>query len=200
MRIVFHESRTAGVGTTCIDHKGNLYYHPDWINGFVNVEETMFELAHEVMHLVQRAAVRFPNGGNHKVWNIAADIKVDSILVDSGLKQSRVSMKNITQELMDKHRGQTTEQIYYHLLKHPDEVEQFGGCPHGSPGGDCGHKPPDEGEGDEQGEGTGEGTEQEGQCQSQDGSDGGMDQDNQQALGAADGQGSGGGQRPCRPH
>jgi predicted metal-dependent peptidase len=130
MRMVFHESKTAGVGTTCVDHKGNMYYNPDWVNGFTSVQETMFELAHEVMHLVQRCTVRFPQGGNHQVWNIAADIKVDSILVDAGLKQSAVSQKNITDELMEQHRGKTTEQIYYHLIQNPDEVEQFGGCPH----------------------------------------------------------------------
>jgi predicted metal-dependent peptidase len=130
MRMVMHESKTAGVGTTCVDHKGNMYYNPEWVKGFTSVQETMFELAHEVMHLVQRCTVRFPQGGNHKVWNIAADIKVDSILVDSGLKQSAVSQKNITDELMEQHRGKTTEQIYYHLIQNPDEVESFGGCPH----------------------------------------------------------------------
>ena len=207
MRMIFHESRTAGVGTTCVDHKGNMYYHPDWINGFVNVEETMFELAHEVMHLVQRAAIRFPNGGNHKVWNIAADIKVDSILVDSGLKQSRVSMKNITQELMDQHRGSTTEQIYYHLLKNPDEVESFGDCPHGGQGGECGHKPAEEGDDNDSGGGQsettedggvgdgqdqGQGTEQEGKGQGG-GSDGQMDGSQ------GDGQGPGGSCSQCGP-
>lgn len=130
MRMVFHESKTAGVGTTCVDHKGNMYYHPDWVRGFTSNQETMFELAHEVMHLVQRCTVRFPNGGDHRVWNIAADIKVDSILVDAGLTQSAVSKKNITDELMEKHRGKTTEQIYYYLIENPDEVEAFGGCPH----------------------------------------------------------------------
>ena len=135
MRMVFHESKSAGVGTTCVDHKGNMYYHPDWVNGFTSNQETMFELAHEVMHLVQRCTVRFPNGGDHRIWNIAADIKVDSILVDAGLIQSAVSKKNITDELMEKYKGQTTEQIYYYLREHPDEVEQFGGCPHGE-GGD----------------------------------------------------------------
>ena len=153
MRMVFHESKTAGVGTTCVDHKGNMWYHPDWINGFINCEETMFELAHEVMHLVQRATIRFPNGGNHMVWNMAADIKVDSILVDSGLKQSTVSKKNITPEIMDKYRGQTTEQIYCSMLRNPKEQEDFGGCPHTS-SGPCGHKPPGEEEGDGQSAGA----------------------------------------------
>ena len=213
MRMVLHESRTAGVGTTCVDHKGNMYYHPEWINGMVDVEEVMFELAHEVMHLVQRASIRFPNGGNHMVWNIAADIKVDSILVDSGLKQSRVSMKNITQELMDKHRGQTTEQIYYHLLKNPDEVKSFGGCPHGGQsGGDCGHKPPGQEEsnedqnGNDKGQGKenqGDESEQEGQDQSQDGSGSGMGESEQQDQGhdqtQGDGQGPGGSCSQCGP-
>ncbi len=198
MRMVFHESKTAGVGTTCVDHKGNMYYHPEWINGFVNVEETMFELAHEVMHLVQRASIRFPNGGNHKVWNIAADIKVDTILVDSGLKQSKVSQKNITDDLMEKHRGKTTEQIYYHLLRNPDEVESFGGCPHGPPGGggNCGHTP-DQGKDD--------GNEQEGQMDGEGEVEGGMgsgepqagSQDNGPSQG--DGQGPGGSCSQCGP-
>ena len=130
MRMVLHESKTAGVGTTCVDHKGNMYYNPDWVRGFISIAETMFELAHEVMHLVQRCMVRFPNGGNHKVWNIAADIKVDTMLVDGGLKQSRVSQKNVTPEIITKHRGKPTEQIYYYLLQHPEEVEAYGGCPH----------------------------------------------------------------------
>ncbi len=130
MRMVFHESKTAGVGTTCVDHKGNMYYHPDWVNNFVSTQETMFELAHEMMHLVQRCTVRFPQAGDHRVWNIAADIKVDSILVDAGLKQSKVSQKNITDEIMEKYRGQTTEQIYYSMMQNPEEQEAFGNCPH----------------------------------------------------------------------
>ncbi|KKL97470.1 hypothetical protein LCGC14_1834120, partial [marine sediment metagenome] len=36
MRMVFHESKTAGVGTTCVDHLGNMYYHPDWVKGFTS--------------------------------------------------------------------------------------------------------------------------------------------------------------------
>jgi len=197
MRMVLHESRTAGVGTTCVDHLGNLYYHPDWINDMINVEEVMFELAHEVMHLVQRASVRFPNGGNHKVWNIAADIKVDTILVDSGLKQSRVSMKNITPELMEKHRGNTTEQIYYHLLKHPEEVESYGGCPHGPPNGDCGHKPPGQQDGGDSG------SKEESDMENQKGSGSGGDEGTEtQGSGQSiqgDGQGPGGTCSQCGP-
>ena len=142
MRMVFHESETAGVGTTCVDHKGNMYYNPEWVRNFASNAETMFELAHEVMHLVQRCTVRFPQGGNHKVWNIAADIKVDSILVDAGMVQSTVSKKNITPELMEKYKGKTTEQIYYSLLQHPEEQEEFGSCPHKKPGGGNGDGPP----------------------------------------------------------
>jgi predicted metal-dependent peptidase len=138
MRMVFHESKTAGVGTTCVDHKGNMWYHPDWVKGFTSTAETMFELAHEVMHLVQRCTVRFPNGGNHQVWNIAADIKVDSILIDAGMKQSRVSAKNITEEIREKYKGMTTEQIYYSMIQNPEEQEAFGKSPHpdGTEGGE----------------------------------------------------------------
>ncbi len=138
MRMVFHESKTAGVGTTCVDHKGNMWYHPEWIRGMTSTQEVMFELAHEVMHLVQRCTVRFPNGGNHQIWNIAADIKVDSILVDAGMKQSRVSLKNVTEEIMDKYKGLTTEQIYYSMIQNPEEAAAFGKSPHpdGTPGGE----------------------------------------------------------------
>jgi predicted metal-dependent peptidase len=135
MRMVFHESETAGVGTTCVDHKGNMYYHPEWIRKMGSIAEVMFELAHEVMHLVQRCSQRFPQGGDHKVWNIAADIVVDTTLVDAGMTQSKVSEENVTTEIMDKHRGSCTEQVYYYLLKNPDEVENYGPCPHGQKGG-----------------------------------------------------------------
>jgi predicted metal-dependent peptidase len=57
------------------------------------------------------------------------------MLVDGGLKQSRVSQKNVTPELMVKYRGKTTEQIYYSLLQNTNEVEAFGGCPHQVAGG-----------------------------------------------------------------
>ena len=191
MRMVFHENKTAGVGTTCVDHKGNMYYHPDWINGFINCEETMFELAHEVMHLVQRATTRFPQGGNHQVWNMAADIKVDSILIDSGLKQSRVSAKNITPELQEKYRGQTTEQVYYNLLRNPEDQDAFGSCPH-KQGGPCNHKPPGQ-EDDDEASGT-----EPGQC-GDDGEDeeGGKEAEQGSGQGQGDRQGPGGSCSQC---
>jgi len=110
------ESKEAGEGTTCVDEKGVFYYNPEWVEK-MSVPDAMFEVAHEVMHLVQRCSDRYPSGGNHNLWNMAADMVVDTMLIESSLPQSEVSKKVITPNVQKHASGKTTEQIYRELLK-----------------------------------------------------------------------------------
>lgn len=142
LQMPFIPSKTAGVGTTCVDNKGRLYYNPEWVESFT-IPDAIFEVAHEVMHLVQRCSDRFPMGGDHATWNKAADIVVDTILEESGLRPSEVSKKNITSDIKKRFKDKTTEQVYYALLKE---------CK-GNNGG--GTQPPDSGKKDDPDEPTG---------------------------------------------
>jgi len=117
LQMPFIESESAGgQRTTAVDPNGRMYYNKDWIES-MSVYEVIFELAHEVMHVVQQCNDRFPPGANPALWNLAADYSVDTILVDAGFKQSEVSKKMVTKEIQSLARGKTTEQIYWSLIK-----------------------------------------------------------------------------------
>lgn len=105
-----------GQGTTAVDEYGRFYYNPEHIKK-MPFKDVVFELGHEVMHLVQRCAERFPPNADRGVWNVAADYVVDTILEDAGFTPSAISLKMIPKEIRDKVRGKTTEQVYFMLLK-----------------------------------------------------------------------------------
>lgn len=117
MHMPFIESESAGgQRTTAVDENGRFYYNKKWIEG-MQPAEVMFELTHEVMHIVQQCISRFPQSGDHAVWNMAADMVVDTLLVDAGFTQSAVSKKMVPDNIQKKVRNKTTEQVYYQLLK-----------------------------------------------------------------------------------
>lgn len=117
LQMPFLESESAGgQRTTAVDANGRFYYNREWIEGMA-VYEVIFELAHEVMHLVQHCADRYPPGANPALWNLAADYAADTTLVEAGFKQSEVSKKMVTKETQAWCKGKTTEQIYWTLLK-----------------------------------------------------------------------------------
>lgn len=129
MPMIASES-AGGQRTTAVDEKGRFYYNEEWIEG-MSVTEVMFEIAHEVMHLVQQCLYRFPPGGNKALWNVAADRIVDTILKDSKLQQSAVSKKMVTDAIMKQVRGKTTEQVYYQLMADPRMQKGCGKMPGG---------------------------------------------------------------------
>jgi predicted metal-dependent peptidase len=72
------------VDTAGVDPKGRFYVNPYFINN-CTLDDVKFVIAHEVMHLVQRCHARFPKGGIHSFWNIAADIVVNQALEEAGI-------------------------------------------------------------------------------------------------------------------
>ena len=118
----------ASTGTTAVDPKGRLYYNPRWVNAF-SLDDAIFEFGHEVMHLVQRCSQRSPKGGNHALWNLAADYHCDTSLIDMGFTQSFASKLMVgpaEQALARKYK--TIERLYKYLLEKDPHKGKCPGC------------------------------------------------------------------------
>ncbi len=108
-----------GIPTAGTDGK-RLIFNPDFIKS-LSKGEMKFLVAHEVLHLVLMSHLR----RGHRdplVWNMAADYAINQLLVDEGFQM-------ITDGLIDpKYKEWSSEKIYDHLMKHPED----------QPGGDEG--------------------------------------------------------------
>lgn len=147
-RFRFIESK--GLRTTAVDGKGNLYYNPDHIDAMSD-QDMIFELGHEVGHIVfghiqREAHITKNNPLLHGTWNRAADIVIDGVLQKKKgtrdnfvMPRSDVSKKNISDEVLAKYDGWTTEAVYADLLKEKEEKDK---------------NPPDKGDEPSPGEGT----------------------------------------------
>jgi predicted metal-dependent peptidase len=117
---------TDKVPTTAVDARGTFYYNPKWVNGF-DQKDSLFESAHEVMHIAQRLWSRKPKHVNHGIYNMAADILADVSLMDAGLEQSKISAKMVTPERVAQARiHDTVPKMYKFLL---DEAKNQTDCP-----------------------------------------------------------------------
>lgn len=135
------ESESAGgQRTTAVDAQGRFYYNKEWIEN-MPLQDVMFELGHEVMHLVQQCMARFPTGGDHATWNLAADYIVDTILVEAGFTQSAISKKMVPPTVQAKAKNNTTENLYYSMLKKGGGGGGGGKTPQMPGKGDPGPKP-----------------------------------------------------------
>lgn len=122
--------RTSQIPTAAVDPKGRFYYNPFFLNACTN-KDAMFVVAHEVMHLVQRCADRFPEGGIHSIWNTAADIVVNCALDQAGVSprdEWRNVFHGIEGEYRKKYDGWVTEAIYYDLIKDAKDKTECEAC------------------------------------------------------------------------
>jgi len=90
------------IPSTAVDYKDHLFYNEDWVSNNFNETKkpmTVVEIAHELGHLIFRHNVRIPSGAIPSIWNLACDQIIDTTLVQSGLKQSSVSAKMVTEEI-----------------------------------------------------------------------------------------------------
>ena len=87
----------------------NIFVNPDFCDS-LSIEETIFVLAHEVMHCVlghiDRREQREPT-----VWNHAIDYATNLMLIELGFKMPKVGLINHS------YRGMTSEDIYEELIK-----------------------------------------------------------------------------------
>ena len=111
--------------TTAVDKKGRLYWCREWVNG-LTLEDMVFEIGHETMHLVQRTFARSPKGVIHPIWNLASDWLCDLYLAEAGLTQSCISKKMLPPDKLKKAKELgTIEKVYQHLL---EEVKNNTSC------------------------------------------------------------------------
>lgn len=123
MSMVFVE--TEDVPTTAVDAKCRFYYNPKWVNAFT-FEDAVGEVAHEVMHLVQRL---FARRGNRDmgIFNLAADYVADHSTVQAGIAQSFASKLMVgDKEMALVEKLKMVEPVYDHLL---EDLKNNTGCP-----------------------------------------------------------------------
>lgn len=100
-----------------------IIYNPKFFEG-LTVEQIMFVLVHEVMHVMFKHGLR-KRGRNHRLWNAAGDFAINLIAQEAGFEM-------IPGVLLDrKFAGMSAEQIYDKLLQ--DQNSGGGGGGKGEP-------------------------------------------------------------------
>lgn len=117
------------IPTTAVDRKGRLFYNRRWVNSF-DMETAIFMFAHEANHIIQRCFARAGQARQWMVWNKAADMVGDTILIDAGVKQCAISKLILHKSDMEKVKelGLTIERVYKHLLEEVEENADCAGC------------------------------------------------------------------------
>jgi len=153
-----------GQGTCGVDIEKNLVYNPEFVES-LDPWDAGAVLMHEIGHLVQSCHARFPEGGNHMLWNLAADMAVNTWVVETDIGSKSKIMNDIFPLDMRAYAaGKSTEQMYIDMLKEEFEPQACK-CDFLS----------DQGEGNSGGQGGGQGDD--GDQESQQGGGGGGDKD-----------------------
>jgi predicted metal-dependent peptidase len=121
------------VGTIGVDFRGNLLYNKKFIED-LNDYDTRIVLCHEVLHVALNHLTRRGNR-NEKVWNMACDLIVNTILQMNFNYFSRIFSECITKETLEKNFGiviekpheKFAEEVYDILIKHFNEDGNFRG-------------------------------------------------------------------------
>lgn len=102
------------VKTLCTDGK-DIYYSPNFLNS-LSFDEQLFVLAHEICHIRSNHILRSKDK-NPKLWNIATDAVINTLLKDDGLlmPQKAVNMPDAIHY--------SAEEYYEKLLKEQEQNE-----------------------------------------------------------------------------
>jgi predicted metal-dependent peptidase len=118
---------TKDLETAGVDAKGHMYYNPDWISK-LSGKDIKFVLAHEVMHLCLEHLSR-GNKYDKGIFNIAADVKVNDILIKNNMSPPKncICPRNNEYEIGDCKildiENKCSEDIYFELLKKAKKVK-----------------------------------------------------------------------------
>lgn len=122
-----------GMGTIGVTASSLLMYDPAWIVKFTP-DEVAGLLAHEVMHLVQKAGAR-RGAREHERWNIACDLAINPSLLDMGYTLPGGENRGMFPKDFGWTDGQTAD-AYYDLLA--KKAEGDAKAPQDAPGGEKG--------------------------------------------------------------
>ena len=109
--------------TAAIDAKGRFFLNPEFA-GRARTQDLVFILAHEVMHLVHASHKRAPKNVNAHRWQVAADIAINSVLVNADVPLPSPKLIVPLYRGYEKYHGKTHEEIYATL----PEAPKLGGC------------------------------------------------------------------------
>lgn len=104
------------IPTAGVDARGKLYINPKFVAG-LTVDEAVFLLAHETMHVVWQHALR-EGDRNHELWNIAADAVINQLL-----REERIGAFIEGGVDMPQYSGWATEKVYDDLLSEADKAK-----------------------------------------------------------------------------
>jgi predicted metal-dependent peptidase len=115
--------------TTAIDARARFYFNRKWVNYWTR-KDGLFELGHEVLHVLFRCFSRKPEGASNATWNIAADYVNDTVLIEAGFTPSEVSEIMVPPEIQAKVKelGYAHEPVYRWLLEQPGEEGECQAC------------------------------------------------------------------------
>lgn len=129
----------------------DFYYNPEFINK-LDIEETVFLIAHEIGHCMFEHMLR-RDSRNPQIWNMAGDYVINRILereiCSSGGNKSIARVITSTGILLDrKYDGLTAEQVYDQLIEENAEeqdtldmhLDMTGGDGNGKKNGDGSNK------------------------------------------------------------
>jgi predicted metal-dependent peptidase len=105
------EDRTLKTAGVC--QRGIIYYNPEWLESR-SVDEIVFVLAHEVMHVVGQHALR-RGSRQHTRWNYAGDAWINDILKEANVGDQMDGVVD-----MPGSKDKTTDEIYNSLPEMPD--------------------------------------------------------------------------------
>lgn len=108
---------TDKVPTAGVDARGNLFVNPKFVDT-LSVQQVVFLLAHETMHVVYQHALR-ENSRNHEVWNIACDAVINPMLKQLGIG-TFIEGGVLIPEYADK----SAEAVYTDLMRKSEMVVQ----------------------------------------------------------------------------
>lgn len=117
------------IPTTAVDAKGNFYFNRYWVNAWDSMEVAVFMCAHEAGHIYQRFFSRLWKGVIHHIFNMAADWRVNTDLLDAGFPENHYSREVLSPE--DRKKANelgTCERIYQYMLTQAESVEQCLAC------------------------------------------------------------------------
>jgi len=104
------------VGTFAVDDYGNFYYNPAIVER-TDVDQLMFIIAHEVMHLALQHNVR-RGRRNKMLWNVACDLAINTLLAEQF--ESHMIPEGVLmppREIRDEVWCKSAEEIYDKLPK-----------------------------------------------------------------------------------